>query len=49
VTAESLAYTNWATYGEPNYSGACVRIRTDTQQWADYGCGTAIAAICEAD
>lgn len=49
VTGESLAYTNWATYGEPNYSGSCVRMRADTQQWADYGCATMLGAICEID
>lgn len=50
IDGESVGYTNWAT-GEPNFSGACVRMRpgSDGSKWADTSCSTVINAICERD
>jgi hypothetical protein len=51
VTNEPLAYSKWGSSGslevEPNYSGACVRIRFDAITWADLDCDEELPAICE--
>jgi hypothetical protein len=52
VTGEALGYTDWSTRSssdrEPNYSGSCVRMRSDDQSWGDTSCtGSKDRAICE--
>ncbi len=51
VTDEALDYTHWAVHSEsdvePNYTGACVRLQLDDQNWADLDCKTTLSAICE--
>jgi hypothetical protein len=45
VTTEPVTYTNWDP-SEPNFSGSCVRLRSDGA-WADNSCSTNLTAICE--
>jgi hypothetical protein len=53
LTDEPLSFTKWGNHGgsdqEPNYTGACVRIQSDTLDWADQGCTERVRAICERD
>ena len=52
-TDEPLSYTKWGSHSasdaEPNYTGACVRIRGATLDWADQGCNERVRSICEAE
>lgn len=45
LTTEAIGYDNWDS-SEPNFSGSCVRLRSDGL-WADNSCGTNLTAICE--
>jgi hypothetical protein len=50
ITAEALDFTDWAVRDgddEPNYTGSCVRIQATDLAWADFGCTSALPALCE--
>jgi len=45
VTTETGTYRNWDS-SEPNFSGQCVRMRSNGR-WADQSCSINLIAICE--
>ena len=46
LSGEEFSYSNWDNL-EPNYGGACARIKRSTGKWADISCTTPLFGICE--